>query len=432
MGEEFSYDIPTKPIPLEQRQSWLSPAIVYAGCEFTLSVVMVGAGLVGAFRVQQVALLLAIALLITWVGNAITSYIGSKTGLPAGVIARQSFGALQSRILISLILIILGLGWWAIQTAIAANAFCAGFGIDYTTEKLQWALMVIALGIVFMLPAVLGYTSIKIVDYLGVPVGMLIFGLGIYLAIKSYGVEGILNWIPKETMPISTALSTIIGVNVCQWVMISDYARVAKPGWKNAILVPSLVILVGFILMLTGAIMAVGVGSWDIVQVMIILGYPFWAYFLTFLAQWTTQLVNVYSPALAIGNMVNVTERKQQQILTVFVGVLGIVLALAGILERYMNWLLFMSLLFPPIAAIMTTDFFILRKETWEEKQGWNIIATIALICGLIFGYYNQKMALGIPPVQSYIFTAIIYYLLMRIKASIAPDQFTPKHWISH
>ena len=33
-------------IPLERRTSWVSPAMVYAGCEFCIPVIMVGSGLV--------------------------------------------------------------------------------------------------------------------------------------------------------------------------------------------------------------------------------------------------------------------------------------------------------------------------------------------------------------------------------------------------
>lgn len=185
--------------------------------------------------------------------------------------------------------------------------------------------------------------------------------------------------------------------------------------------------------MTVGAIMAVGVGTWDIVAVMVALGYPFWAYFLMFVAQWTTQIVNVYTPGLAVANMLDLRTGRGRALATASIVVIGIVLALAGILDRYMDFLLLLGIVFPPIAAVMMTDFFILRKEQWEDIPGWNVIATVSVIIGILSGYYMQYIKfVGLPAVQTFIITAIIYYLLMRIKASIAPDQFTPKHWISH
>ncbi len=205
-----------------------------------------------------------------------------------------------------------------------------------------------------------------------------------------------------------------------------------RPGWKNAILMPSLTMIVGFILMIVGAIMAVGIGTWDIVAVMVALGYPFWAYFMMFVAQWTTQIVNVYTPGLALSNMLNLRTGRARAMATAGIVVIGMILALAGILNKYMDFLLLLGIVFPPIAGVMMTDFFILRKEEWEDIEGWNAMATLALIIGIISGYYMQyKHFFGLPAIQTFIITSIAYYILMRIKASVSPDQFTPKHWLS-
>ncbi len=425
-------DVAIDAVPMERRESWISPAVVYAGVEFTLSVVMVGAGLVGSFSVAKVAMIVAVALLITWVGDALNAYIGAKTGRASTVIARQSFGTIQARTLIALLVIIMGLGWWGVQTAIMANAISAALGINYTTNWGAWALIVIILGIIFGIPAILGYTSMKWTDYLAVPVGLFIFGLGVYLSITKHGISGIVNWNPTPHMTIALAISTVIGVNVVQWVMISDYSRQMKPGWKNAVLMPSLTMIVGFILMVVGAIMAVGVGTWDIVAVMVALGYPFWAYFMMFVAQWTTQIVNVYTPGLALSNMLNLKTGKARAAATAGIVVIGMVLALAGILNKYMAFLLLLGIVFPPIAGVMMTDFFILRKENWEDIEGWNAMATLALAIGILSGYYMQyKHFFGLPAIQTFVITSIAYYILMKIKASTSPDQFTPKHWIS-
>ncbi|WP_461863234.1 cytosine permease [Thermococcus sp.] len=425
-------DVAIDAVSMERRESWISPAVVYAGVEFTLSVVMVGAGLVGSFSVAKVSMIVAVALLITWVGDALNAYIGAKTGRASTVIARQSFGTIQARTLIALLVIIMGLGWWGVQTAIMANAISAALGINYTTSWGAWALIVIILGIIFGIPAILGYTSMKWTDYLAVPVGLFIFGLGVYLSITKHGISGIVNWNPTPHMTIALAISTVIGVNVVQWVMISDYSRQMKPGWKNAILMPSLTMIVGFILMVVGAIMAVGVGTWDIVAVMVALGYPFWAYFMMFVAQWTTQIVNVYTPGLALSNMLNLRTGKARAAATAGIVAIGMILALAGILNKYMAFLLLLGIVFPPIAGVMMTDFFILRKEEWEDIEGWNAMATLALAIGILSGYYMQyKHFFGLPAIQTFIITSIAYYILMKIKASTSPDQFTPKHWLS-
>jgi cytosine permease len=432
--KESEKDLPLNPIPVEKRESWLGPAIVYAGVEFSFAVVMAGAGLAAGFSIKEIILITIVGLaIITWIGDTITAYVGAKTGLPGAVVARQSLGSIQARIIASLGVLMMMIGWWAINTALVANAFCTAFGIDYTKEFGAWAIMVIIMGIVFITPAILGYLSMKWMDYLAIPVGLLLFGMGIYLSIKAHGITGIINWAPTQTIPWSVAVSTIIGLNVCQWIMIADYSRMHRPTWKESILMPSLIVVVGFVEIVIGAIMAVGVGTYDIVQVMVSLGYPFWAYLLLFIAQWTSQIVAVYSAGLSLGNMVNTNNVITQKLLTLSAGVIGVILAIAGILNKFMAFLLALGVVFSPLAAIIVVDFFFLRKEQWEDIKGWNIGATLALIIGIIIGYYHQyKNPIGIPPLQVYILTGVIYYIIMRIKAAIAPDQFTPKHWINY
>lgn len=431
LKESETNDVPLNPVPLEKRESWIGPAVVYAGVEFSFAVVMAGAGLASGLSIKGTILATIVGLVVfIWLGDAVNAYIGAKTGLPGAVIARQSFGSLQARIIASAVMVLLHTGWWAINTALVANAFCAAFGIDYKTDFGIWAIMIIAMGIVFIMPALLGYLSMKWMDYIAVPIGLLIFGMGIYLSVKAHGLAGIMNWAPKQSMPWSIAVSTIIGTSVCQWAMIADYSRMHKPTWKNSLLMPSLLVVVGFVEVILGAIMAVGVGTYDIVQVMASLGYPFWAYLLLFVAQWTSQIVAVYSAGLSLGNMFNANNAGTQKILTLAIGVLGIALALAGILDKFMDWLLALGVVFAPLAAIITTDFFFIRKEEWEDIKGWNIVATFALVVGVAFGYYNQyKNPIGIPPLQAYILTGIIYYITMKIQASITPNKFTSKHW---
>lgn len=430
--ESETLDVPLNPVPIEKRSSWLGPAIVYAGVQFSFAVVMAGAGLGAGLTIMEVLWVTIIGLVIlSWIGDSVNAYLGAKTGLPGAVIARQSFGDIQARIITSLIMVLLHTGWWAINTSLVANAFCTFLGIDYTKQFLPWALLVIVLGIIFIIPAVLGYLSMKWMDYIAVPAGIFLFAMGAYLAIKSQGIAGIKEWSPTQRMPWSVAISTVVGTCVCQWAMISDYSRMHRPTWRDSLMMPSLLIIVGFIEIILGAIMTVGIGTFDIVQLMISLGYPFWAYLLLFIAQWTSQIVAVYSAGLSFGNMLNARDAKTQKILTLIIGVLGILLGIAGILEKFMDWLIALSVVFPPLASIMTVDFLFLRKEQWENIRGWNKMATLSLIIGIVIGYFSgYKYSFGIPPLQTYILTGIVYYITMKIKATLSPDQFTPKHWI--
>jgi cytosine permease len=191
------------------------------------------------------------------------------------------------------------------------------------------------------------------------------------------------------------------------------------------------IVLVGLALMVVGSMMSIGIKGFDIIQVMVKLGFPLWAFLLLWFAQWTSQMANVYTPGLALSNMFNLKTNRGRAGITFLAALIGLILALAGILNLFQDFLLVLGIVFPPIGAIMATDFFIVRKQEWKNIPGWNWVATLAMVIGIFLGYYTQYLhPIGIPAVQSYLITSILYYAFMRAKGKIYPDNFTPKYWI--
>jgi len=426
-ANSFEKDVALQAVPDEQRQHWITPAMIFGGLEFTIPVLMVGATLAGSYGLSEIFFILIIALfVIQWIGNTLQGYIGAKTGRSSSVIARTSFGSMQARFIVGLTIFAVSLGWWAVQTSVAGNAISAMFGVDYTSQWGLWALITIVAGLLFAIPSIIGYSSMKWTDYIAVPAGLLLIGAGIYYALKNTGGETIANWNPEPTIGILAAISLVIGANVSQWVIASDYTRYAKPTLKDNLLIPMGIVVIGFPLFIVGAIMSVGVGDADIVNVMMSLGFPVWGFLILWFATWTSQLVNNYSMGLALANMLNVNSSKGRALLTLAGTVIAIMVALAGILDYFMDFLYLTALVYPAIAGVMMADFFFIRKRTWKDNSGWNWMATIGLVFGTALGYLTQYVTtFGLPAVQSLIASGIVYYFAMKIKAKVAPDHFT-------
>lgn len=426
-------DDPFKAVPLEERQHWIAPAMIFGGLEFCIPVLMIGSMLVGSFGIKAILPILIVAfLIIQWPGNALSGYIGAKIGRSSSVIARSSFGEKQSRFLIAVVIFVVSLGWWAVQTSVAGNAICAMLNIDYTQNWWLWALVTTIAGLVFAIPSIIGYASMKWTDYVAVPAGLLLCIVGIYLALTKIGWESIKNFQPNAgtaTMTILGAISLIVSLNVSQWVIAPDYTRYAKPKLKDNILIPLGIIAIGFPLIYVGAIMAVGQGTADIVQVMVALGFPFWGFIVLWLSTWTSQLVNNYSMGLAFSNLLNINSAKGRSVLT-FVGTLiAILVALSGILNYFMDFLYLTALAYPSFAGVIFVDYFI-RKGVWEDHKGWNWMATLGFLAGVLVGYFTTYISpMGLPAVQSLAAAAVVYYIGMRIKAKVAMDHFTPERF---
>ena len=112
-------DNPMTPVPLEQRQNWITPAVIFGGLEFCVPIMMIGATLIGSFGLKgMVPIVLFTFLVLTWAGNSIGGYIGAKTGLSSSVIARQGFGDKQAKFIIALVVGVISMGWWSLQTSV--------------------------------------------------------------------------------------------------------------------------------------------------------------------------------------------------------------------------------------------------------------------------------------------------------------------------
>lgn len=414
------------PVPANQRQHWLSPAVVFGGLEFTIPVIMVGAALAADFRLTTILLILVVALALQWVGNTIAGYIGAKTGCSSSVIARASFGNAQARFVIGTILFIVSLCWWAIQTAVAGQAIAAMFGVDYETDWGKWALITVVIGVIFAVPSVIGFSSMKWTDYLALPAGLVLIVTGVYLALSTSGLSGLLAWDPDGKMSFLAGVTLVIGANIAQWLIAADYTRYAKPTLIDNIKIPLGIVAVGFPLFLVGAIMAISVGDADLVSVMVGLGFAFWGFIILWLATWTSQLVNNYSMGLALANMLNINSGKGRAWLTFGGTIIAIVIALSGILDHFTVFLSSSAVIYAATAGVIFFDFFFIRKQGFQDNRGWNWIATVALVAGIAVGLVTQYVwQVGIPPVQTLLISGLVYLVCSRLKARTAPDRFT-------
>lgn len=424
-SKTFNED-PMTPVPISQRQKWITPAIINGGLEFSVPVMMIGATLIGSFGlIGMVPVVLFAFMCITWPGNSIGGFIGAKTGLPSAVIARSGFGDKQAKFIIALVIGTVSLGWWSIQTSITGNAVCALFDIDYAANRFAWAIAVIVVGILFAIPSIIGYASMKWTDFVAVPAGLLLCVIGLIMAFKNFGIETILSFEGTGALSFTAGVTLILGLNISQFVISSDYTRYARPKVRDNILIPLGIIVVGVPLIFVGAVMAVGMGTADIVAVMQNLGFPVWGFIVLWLASWTSQLVNNYSMGLCYASIIGTKTNKGRMVVTLAGTIIAIVICLLGFMDYFTDMLIIAGLCYPAIAGVMFMDFFA-RKQKWEDKPGWNWCATGAMIAGIAVGYLTAYVKpIGIPAIQSLVVTGLVFYLAMKIKSKAAPDIFT-------
>ena len=113
-------------IRADQRQSWQSIALVWAGGMICVPCLMIGGVLVGgglSFGQIVASILLGYGMICAYM-----IFIGMQacdTGLPVSVMASGALGEKGARYIISTILTIACIGWFGIQSAVCGSAFAS-------------------------------------------------------------------------------------------------------------------------------------------------------------------------------------------------------------------------------------------------------------------------------------------------------------------
>ena len=240
----------------------------------------------------------------------------------------------------------------------------------------------------------------SVLNYIAVP---LLLILCIYGAVHSVNVAGwdtISNTVTANAMSIPAAVSTVIGLFALGATCNSDYTRYCR---TRADVVKATVLGVlpaATIMIMVGAIMALGTGNYDVTSMFAGLGLPILSMVVLVLATWTTNTGNAYMSGLAACKMFSVKD-KHRPIVTMIVGILGIVMAIMGLADFLNTYISIIGAVVPPIMGIIISDYWVICKgnrNIWKPKKGINWVGIISWVLG---GGFALLETLGILTVLS-------------------------------
>jgi len=381
--DALARDYERAPVPEMRQKPWYNVGLVWGGVAACLACLMVG-GLVGSWLdLKTAAIAIVCGCLITTVIGAICSVIGARLNLSTPMITRFAFGD-WGVYLVALVLAFGSYGWFAVQLGLFGETFKASWGImsGVTPGTVGLWLAIIIGGILMISTAVFGYRALAWLSLIAVVpmVGLMIASLVVVLGDYSWGE--LLAHEPPSPMPLAFVISVIAGGFMVGAVVTPDVSRYAKSAGHSVGGV-----LLGFfvfqaVIMYIGTILGHAVGEWDIVKIMLGLGWGLIAMVVLILAQWTSNDNNLYSAALAFSV---VFRRWGKWILTAIAGAIGIGLALWGIYDMFTEWLLMLCILIPPIAGVFVVDYFFVNRDFYKyenlpkvSKARWLMLASWA------------------------------------------------------
>jgi cytosine permease len=400
-----------------QRQSWLSLTAIWIGNIICLPALMVGGLLASGFSIGGVFAALVVGFAVILAYMCLIGIQAADTGLPTATLAGGALGTVGSRFVISLLLAIACIGWFGIQAAVCGASFSAmlqgitGIAIPEWISSLFW-------GFAMLLTAMFGYKALKYLNYIVVPLLVLILGYVAYAALfKGQGATTIALYRPDQPMNFVGGVNMVVGSFALGGVISGDYSRYAKN--RGDVVKSSIigVLPISLLIMSLGAATAIVSNQYDITQILISLGLPALGLLVLIFATWSTNVVNAYSGGIAVSNMLGLNESKFK-ITTGIAGLAGTIMGATGIMMRFSGFLSILSAFIPPVAGVIIADYWIVhkgRKENFHLREGINTAGIIAFAVGAVAAYTSSLIGFFIAPVNGIVLSMVLYVILTKI-----------------
>lgn len=336
-------------------------ALVIVGGTIAVPAFLMAANLGASLGLRDAAIAFGCGCFILGSMAALTGLCGQKSGLSAYMLNEFAFGRWGGRIASTVVSMTL-IGWFGVTSALfgrAANLMGRTvFGIDWPVE----IYMILGGGLIVAV-TVTGFKGIDKLALALVPVM-----LGFLMMAAWMSLPQLEQWTEPTggaPMTLTTAISAIVGSYIAGVTIQPDYARFARS--RRAALGSAFVALaISFpVLLFCTAIPSIAYNEPDLLNVMIALGIGIPAFLLLILAAWSSNVLSVYSGALALAT---VFRRLDLRVLIVGVGALGTLLALAGAGDYLIEYLVLLGITIPPISSIYLVDTLLFRKRFDEVE----------------------------------------------------------------
>lgn len=381
-----------------EKRSWWSIAFIWVGTMICIPMLMVGGIFGGALTMNSIFWATLIGFAVCCLMMVLGGIVGSDTGLNATMCSTRAFGMTGANFTMALVIFICEVGWFGVQTATCALAFNT-LMLQFSVEFPFWLSCVIW-GVVMFITAVYGVKWMAVLNYIAVPLLVILCAYGGIYAIDTAGWGTINSAVAENLMSMPVAISTVIGLFALGATCNSDYTRYCK---TRSDVVKATVIGVmpaALLMIMVGAVMAVGTGNFDVTAMFAGLGLPIVAMLVLILATWTTNTGNAYMSGLAACKMFSVKDSKRPFV-TMLCGALGVVLAIAGLADFLTTYISILGAVVPPIMGVVICDYFVIckgKKENWAPVRGINWIGILAWIVG---GGFALLETLGVVSVFS-------------------------------
>ena len=349
-------EFPLSEAPPSARKGLLPITMVLFSFTFFTGTMFAGGKLGMAFSFADMLWVATLGNSLLALYAAALAFIASRSGLNTVLMGRFCFGEAGSR-LSDFLLGFAELGWYAWGTATVAIVLVKLLGL---AEGFSLPLMVL-FGLGFSITAILGFKGLDVLARVSVPLMFVLLLVSMYIATRDAGgFAGLAAVVPHETMTFSAAVTMVFGTFASGATQATNWTRLSRSG-RVAVSASVVAFLLGNGLMVVaGAWCAMVYQQADIVEVMMLQGLSFAAVVMLCLNLWTIQGPTIYNVSAAACHLLRSERRRTATLLAAAV---GIVLAMGGMYEMLIPFLVLLGSIIPPVGGVIMADF-------WYRHRG--------------------------------------------------------------
>jgi len=402
----------TIPVPPGQSVPGYRVTLVFLGIAFTLTTLYIGAELALTLGLAVGMRAILIGSLILCAMSVPAAMIGAQTRLSTYMIVSRVFGRVGAR-LVNLILVLVLIGWYAVTAELFGRTGYLTVRNYFSSSPPEW-LFTVGGSVLTIVTTTFGFRAVERLSQLIAPLLVALTGYVAYRALERVPWAALLA-VQGTKVDLSTGISAVIGGTVVGVVLMPDMTR-----YSRSIADCTLISVVGngfgtSIALILAMLPAVAFHEMDPMKYMADLGLVGIAFVTLILSTWTINTINLYSTGLVTSTVLRNTPYSR---IVLGCGIVGTVVAVIGIADRLIGFLVVLGLIVPPIASVYLTDFFVLGRRDYssnlDERQHGvtNINGILACAAGAAVGcftYYTHAAITGVPTIESFVSAAVVY-----------------------
>ena len=395
---------------------WPRVAAVGAMVAFSLPTFITGLEVHQALEPIQAILALVIGSLIIFAIGGVMGVIGAKTRMSSYLLVRIAFGDKGASI-VNIAFAISLLGWFGVNINLLGDAV-SRLALDVFEIEIASLTLAIIASLCMTLTTVIGFKAINWLATIMVPVLAWVTFLLADSALSENSFAQILAAEKVATLSLGQGISAVVGAIIIGAIILPDITRFVKH-WSSAIYIAFIAYVVVQLLVMGAAGLAgAASGKTDILDIMIDLGLGVGASIIVIAGSWVLNSLNLYSAALST---TATFPKLNATVVTICLGLVGVFVALLNLLDNFITFIFYLSIIFVPVAGIIISDYLFIRPhayniESLSDNRTFAPKGFIAWLLSAVFAILSTESVIsspsGIAAIDAIILAGIIYTTL--------------------